>query len=160
MSATLQAAPSDEPHDEPVDDRPSIEFGGQTIHVRATVPFIVLARYASTPEPTLGDVYRNTYQLLQDVIDPADWPLFYQAAIDAAATGEELRELAVDIATSRPTRRPSGSPDGPSPTAESSTDDSSSPTPPGWSPTWGEQPPDLRSVEDMVQGYSGSSTPE
>lgn len=71
----------------------------------------------------------ETYDLLEDLVDPGDWQRFVKHALDTRATVEDLARVfqsAVEVFAGRPTQRPTGSSGGPSGTAAPSTDGSSS----------------------------------
>ena len=68
--------------------------------------------------------------MLRNCLAPKDFERFRQHALTSHATGDEMMELVkstYEALSGRPTVQPSVSSDGPTPTAESSADDSSSP---------------------------------
>lgn len=137
----------------PVGDR--VEFMGSTYRIADKVGLMPLIRFARAARrgtdaadmeglAAIGD-------MLEDCIDPEDWPRFEADATLHKADDTDLLPVVqqtIELLTARPTRRPSGSSDGPSTTSPSSTGSSPSPDSPDGAV-------ELVSVDELVRRASG-----
>jgi len=111
-----------------------VTWKGQQYRVADKIGAMPLLRFAKAADSGLDvndlEGYAATYDLLEQCLTPDDWQRFQRHATTCRASADEILELmksTYQAMTGRPTVRPSVSSDGPTPTAESSADDSSSP---------------------------------
>ena len=111
----------------------AVEFFGESFTVADRIGLMPLMRFAKVAQSGVGadDMagLAAMYDLLQQCIDPQDWPRFEAAADKSRADGEELMTVVSAVMqkiTERPTLQPSDSSDGLRITEPNSTDDSSS----------------------------------
>ncbi len=111
-----------------------VEFGGESFAVADRIGHMALMRFAKAAQAGVDSSdmagLAAMYDLLEQCIDPADWPRFEKAADRTRADGEELMRVVVEVmarVTDRPTSRPSASSDGPRVTEPRSEVDFSSP---------------------------------
>ena len=110
-----------------------VTFGGQQFRMVERVGLMPLMRFAKVAKggTDSGDMdgLAAMYDLLQAVIDPADWARFEDHAVKVAADDETLMKVVADVfkvLSERPTQRPSDSSERPSTTSTSSPAGSSS----------------------------------
>lgn len=111
-----------------------VEFMGEQFAMSDRIGVMPLMRFAKTAAAgTQSNDMAGLvalYDLLEQCIDPADWPRFEQHAMTSRADSADLMQVTTTVfrvLSGRPTKRPSDSSDGPQRTEASSTAGSSSP---------------------------------
>lgn len=110
------------------DLRPVVTFCGETFRAADRIGALSVMRFAKIAQGGADssdmDGLAAMYDLLEQCIDPADWPRFERTADQKRAGDEELFDVIGQVMAAqsdRPTVRPSASSDGPSVTAPRST---------------------------------------
>jgi hypothetical protein len=110
-----------------------VTFHGETFAMADRIGLMPLMRFAKFAKAGVDSAdmagLAALYDLLEQCIDPQDWPRFEACADKNRADGEELLEVVTDVIerlTDRPTTRPSVSSDGPRTVEPNSTASSSS----------------------------------
>jgi hypothetical protein len=114
------------------DNSASVTFHGQEFKVAQSIGLMPLMMFASAAKSGLNtsdmDGLAAMHALLEDSLDPEDWPRFQRACIDAKIQADELLEVIkelIEAVAARPTQQPSDSSDGQQGTTPSSRGDSS-----------------------------------
>lgn len=110
-----------------------VDFMGASFRVADEIGRMPLLKFGKIASQDLDELDMSAlaavYDLLEQCIDPADWPRFENHATKTRADEEQLLEVVgkvLVIVDGRPTRRSSDSSDGPRTIEPSSTDASSS----------------------------------
>lgn len=118
LGAAVQDASEAEPD--------TLGFYGQEIRVSRTIGLMPLLKFAAVAKSnvTTDDMegMAAIHTMIGECIDPRDWDLFQQLAVDNHANEEVLMEvvrIVIEAATARPTSKPSDSADGLATTGES-----------------------------------------
>ena len=111
----------------------TVEFAGEEFAMADRIGLMPLMRFAKTAKAGADtqdlDGLVAMYDLLEQCIDPADWPRFQETANRERADGEQLMAVVGKVfqaLAARPTRRSSDSSDGPTTTPANSAGDFSS----------------------------------
>lgn len=112
----------------------TVTFAGQEFTVAGKIGAMPLMRFARVARRGVDsnelEGLAAMYDLLEQCIDPGDWPRFERAADESRADGDELMAVVQDVmavVSGRPTSRPSDSSDGSQTMSTSSPAGSSSP---------------------------------
>jgi hypothetical protein len=107
-------------------------FHGETFALAESIGLMPLMKFAHAAKSGMDtaemDGLAAMYALLEDSLDPEDWPRFQRACIDAKIQADELLEVIkelIEAVAARPTQQPSDSSDGQQGTTPSSRGDSS-----------------------------------
>jgi hypothetical protein len=111
----------------------TVEFSGESFAIADKIGLMPLMRFAKTAKAGADSEDLEglvaMYDLLEQVIDPADWDRFVNVASRDRVDGETLMSVvgkAIKAMTGRPTQRSSDSSDGPTSIPGNSAGDSSS----------------------------------
>lgn len=111
-----------------------VTLAGETFKVADSIAQMAVLQHAKALDAEGDDRLRllqvAQFDLLQQVIAPADWARFQKHAMNTRSSSDELWDVineAVEVIIGRPTSRSADSSGGPTSTAPRSTRDSSSP---------------------------------